>query len=135
MLQLHMAASDKDILLVPRGNREPWQARFVEQGERSHSPISWEKEGRRGSPSAGGMETVVKLLLSANKSLQLLPCGGKCQVGSRPPRRDPGPEHCSHFPAGRSEAQVSALDQNPQGGSVPAYSSVLELEDITGMKM
>lgn len=69
MLQLHMAASDKDILLVPRGNREPWQARFVEQGERSHSPISWEKEGRRGSPSAGGMETVVKLLLRVQTNL------------------------------------------------------------------
>lgn len=66
----HSSQSDSDILLVPRGEQRALAHQACGRKEkRSHSAVSWEKEERRGSPSAGSMETAVKLLLRVQTNL------------------------------------------------------------------
>lgn len=137
MLQPHAAAKvTVTFCWCPRGTKSSGTPGLWEDGEKEPFSSKLGEGGEERQPLCRGCGNCSKTFAeSANKPLQLLPCGGKHCVGSRPPQRDPGPERCSPFPAGRSKAQTSTLDRNPQGGFAPAYSSVPELENIAGMKM
>ena len=97
MLQPHMTAKVTGTSCwCPRRTKSSGTPGLWEEGEKELSSSKLGEGGEERQPLCLGCgncsETSAE---SATQPLQLLPCGGKRQVGSRPPRRDPGPGRCS----------------------------------------